>query len=83
MEEYIEHELSDIFLAKMVVKNLVLWSPGTHFTHMRVINVFRVTEMFCIILILNILLFKYFAESLGVFFTLKISSNTGTNLCNF
>ena len=50
---------------------------------MRVKNILKVTEMFCIILILNILSSKYFAESFGTFFTLKLSSNTGTNFCPF
>ena len=36
MEEYMEPELSGIFWIKMVAKNIVLGSPGTHFMHMRV-----------------------------------------------
>ena len=36
MKEYIEPELSGIFRVKMVAKNMVLGSPGTHFMHMRV-----------------------------------------------
>ena len=36
MEQYIEPELSGIFWVKMIVKNIVLGSPGTHFMHMRV-----------------------------------------------
>ena len=83
MEEYIKPELSGIFWAKMVVKNRVLGSSGTHFMHTRVKNVLRVTEIFCIILILNILSSKYFAESFGAFFTLKFLSNTDTTFCTF
>ena len=83
MEEFVEPELSDIFWPKKVAKNIVLGSPGTHFMHMRVKHVLRVTEMFCIMLILNILSSKYFTESFGAFFTPKFSSNTGTNFCTF
>ena len=36
MEEYMESELSDIFLVKLVTKTLVRGSPGTQFMHMRV-----------------------------------------------
>ena len=36
MEEYMEPELSGIFSVKMVAKNIVPGSPGTHFMHMRV-----------------------------------------------
>ena len=36
MEEYMEPELSGIFWVKMVVKNIVLGSPGTHSMHMKV-----------------------------------------------
>ena len=36
MEEYMEPELSGIFWVKMVAKNIVLGSPGTHFMCMRV-----------------------------------------------
>ena len=39
--------------------------------------------MFCICLILHILSPKCSEESLGAFFTLKFTSNTGTNFCNF
>ena len=67
----------------MVAKNIVLGSPGIHFIHMRIKNILRVTEMFCIISNLNILSYKYFAESFGAFFTLKFSSNTGTNFAPF
>ena len=35
MEEYMEPELSGIFWVKMVVKNIVLGSPGTHFIHIK------------------------------------------------
>ena len=35
--------------------------------------------MFCICLILHILSWKYFAESFGAFYMLKVSSNTATN----
>ena len=78
-----ESELSSIFWAKMVAKNIVLGSVGNHFMHMRIKNVLEVTEMFCIILILNILSSKIFAESFGEFFTLKFSSNIGTNFWIF
>ena len=83
MGEYMKPELSGLFLAKMVTKNKVLGSPGTHFMHMRVKNVLRVTKMFCIILILNILSSKYLAESFGGFSTIKFSSNTGTIFFTF
>ena len=76
-------ELSGIFWAKMVAKTIVLRPPGTHFTYMRVKNVLRITEMFFIILILNILSSKYFTESFEAFFTLKFLSNTGTNFRTF
>ena len=36
MEEYMESEPSGIFKVKLVAKNIVLGSPGTHFMHMRV-----------------------------------------------
>ena len=36
MKEYMEPELSGIFWVKMVAKNIVLGSPGTHFMHMRI-----------------------------------------------
>ena len=36
MKEYMESELSDIFLVKLVTKTLVRGSPGTQFMHMRV-----------------------------------------------
>ena len=36
MEEYIEPERSGNFWVKMVTKNTVLGSPGTHFMHKRV-----------------------------------------------
>ena len=36
MEEYIKPELSSIFWVKIVAKNIVLGSPGTHFMDMRV-----------------------------------------------
>ena len=36
MEEYMEPERSGIFLPKMVAKNILFGSPGTHFVHMRV-----------------------------------------------
>ena len=36
MEEYLESELSGIFRVKLVAKNIVLGSSGTHFTHMKV-----------------------------------------------
>ena len=36
VEEYIKPDLSGIFWTKMVAKNIVLGSPGTHFMHIRV-----------------------------------------------
>ena len=36
MEKYMESELSGIFRVKLIAKNIVLGSSGTHFTHMRV-----------------------------------------------
>ena len=36
MEEYIERGRSGIFRTKMVAKNILLESPGTHFMYMRV-----------------------------------------------
>ena len=39
MEGYMEPELSIIVWVKMVTKNIVLGSTGTHFMHMRVNNV--------------------------------------------
>ena len=36
MEKYMEPELSGFFWVKMVTKNIVLGSPGTHFMYMRV-----------------------------------------------
>ena len=36
MEEYMKSEYSGIFRVKLVTKNIVLRSPGTHFMHMRV-----------------------------------------------
>ena len=36
MEEYMKSELSGIFWVKLVAKNIVLGSSGTHFMHMRV-----------------------------------------------
>ena len=36
LEEYVESELSGIFWVKVVTKNIVLGSLGTHFMHMRV-----------------------------------------------
>ena len=36
MKEYMESELSDIFLVKLVTKTLVRGSAGTQFMHMRV-----------------------------------------------
>ena len=38
MEEYIKPELSGIFWVKIVIKNIVLESLGTHLMHMRVKN---------------------------------------------
>ena len=78
-----EPELSGIFWAKMVAKNIVTGSSGTHFMRIRVKNVLRFTEMFCVILILNILSSKYFAEIFAAFFTLKFLSITGRNFCTF
>ena len=51
----------------MVGKDIVIGSLGPHFMHMRVKNVLRINEMFCIILILNILSSKYFAEIFSAF----------------
>ena len=42
MNEYMESELSGIFKVRLVVKNMVLRSPGTHFMH------FRVDKIMCI-----------------------------------
>ena len=39
-----EPELSSIFWIKMVAKNIVLGSPGTHFIYMRVKTVMIVQE---------------------------------------
>ena len=36
IEEYKESELADIFWVKLIAKNIVLGSSGTHFMHMRV-----------------------------------------------
>ena len=36
MVEYMESELYGIFRVKLVTKNIVRESPGTHFMHMRV-----------------------------------------------
>ena len=38
MEKYMESELSGIFRAKLVTKNIERGSPGTQFMHMRVNN---------------------------------------------
>ena len=35
MEEYMKSELSDIFRLKLVAKNIVRRSSGTHFMHIR------------------------------------------------
>ena len=43
MEEYMESELSGIFLVKLVTKNIVSGCPGTQFMHMRV-NLASVSE---------------------------------------
>ena len=51
----------------MVAKTIVVGSPGTHFMHMTVKNVLMVIEMFCIILILNILPSKYLQKGLEHF----------------
>ena len=40
MEEYMQAELSGIFWVKMVAKNIMLGSQGTHFMHMRV-NIYK------------------------------------------
>ena len=34
-----EFEASDIYQVKLAVKDIVLWSPGAHFMHVR-INIF-------------------------------------------
>ena len=67
----------------MFPKHIVLRSPGTHFMDMRAKIDIRVTEVFYIILILNNLSSNYFVDSFGAFFTLKFSSNTGTNFSTF
>ena len=36
MEECMESELSAIFRIKLVTKNIMRGSPGTHFVHVRV-----------------------------------------------
>ena len=36
MEKYVESELSGIFTVKLVAKNIVLGSSGTHFMHIRI-----------------------------------------------
>ena len=36
MAEYMKSELSGIFQGKLVMKSMLLVSPGTHFMHMRV-----------------------------------------------
>ena len=36
MAEYMKSELSGIFQGKLVMKSMLLGSPGTHFMHMRV-----------------------------------------------
>ena len=46
MEEYMEPELSGIFWVKMVAKNMVLGSPGTHFMHKRVMMKILCAELF-------------------------------------
>ena len=40
MEEYMESELSGIFLVKLVAKNILLGSSETHFMHVRVNHYF-------------------------------------------
>ena len=45
MEEYMESEPSGIFLVKLVAKNIVLWSLGTHSMHMRVSYLCLITSM--------------------------------------
>ena len=46
MEEYMESEHSGIFWVKLVAKNIVLGSPGTHFMHMRVKNASEINTDF-------------------------------------
>ena len=45
MEEYMEPEHSDIFLAKMVAKNILLGSPRTHFMNMRVNSITEINRL--------------------------------------
>ena len=40
-----ESELSGVFGIKLVAKNIVLGSPGTHFMHMRVKVIFFVISL--------------------------------------
>ena len=48
MVEYMESEFSGIFRLKLVVKNIVIESPGTHFMYMRVKIVRSITLPFYI-----------------------------------
>ena len=46
MKEYMESELSGIFRAKLVTKNIVREFPGTQFMHMRVKKNFNAELLF-------------------------------------
>ena len=48
MVEYMESEFSGIFRVKLVAKNMVIESPGTHFMYMRVKIVRSITLPFYI-----------------------------------
>ena len=61
--------------------SLVLHFPKTLLVDLKMSS--RVKGMFCICLVLHVLSWKYLAKSFGAFFTLKFSSNTGTNFCTF
>ena len=45
MEEYMKPERSDIFWAKMVAKNILLGSPGTHFMNMRLNSITEINRL--------------------------------------
>ena len=60
MEEYMESELSGIFWVKLVAKNIVLGSSGTHFMHMRVNKYSANQEVALISWFLQIYLPNYF-----------------------
>ena len=63
MEEYMESEPSDIFWVKLVAKNIVLASPGTHFMHMRVKKHLKIIwRRLGSFYINNILIFDFFSK---------------------